>query len=29
MSNMVGTFNSSDFDGFKPLFDLLQEIKSL
>lgn len=29
MSNMVGTFNSSDFDGFKPLLDLLQEIKSL
>ena len=29
MSNMIGTFAPSDFDGFKPLFDLLQEIKNL
>lgn len=29
MSNMIGTFAPLDFDGFKPLFDLLQEIKKL
>lgn len=29
MSNMIGKFAPSDFDGFKPLFDLLQEIKKI
>lgn len=29
MSTMVETFASSDFYGFKPLFDLLQEIKEI